>query len=91
MNPALPTVTVRRGLSLTEEGALPVYGTAQQYGPPGAHHSGQMAYEGHGGALQHHLGRGQVDKVVVAQCWIVPVGPHVGREVGVEVGITKVC
>ena len=49
-----------------------------------------MSHEGHGGALQHHLGGGQVDEVVVGQIGILAISPHVGGEVSVQVGVTEV-
>ena len=48
-----------------------------------------MSHEGHGGALQHHLGGGQVDEVVVGQIGILAISPHVGGEVSVNVGVAE--
>ena len=48
-----------------------------------------MTHEGHGGALQDDLGGGEVHEVVVGEAGVMAVGPHVGDEVGVEVGITE--
>ena len=71
------------------ERLLPVYSGACQNGPPAPNDPAEVTNEGHGSALQDHLGGGQVDEVVVGQAGIVAVSPHVGDEVCVEVRVTE--
>ena len=66
-----------------------VYGTANQYGEPAAKDPGQVPDERHGGSLDDDLSGGEVDKVVIGQVGVVPIGPHVGGEVGIEVRVTE--
>ena len=49
-----------------------------------------MSYEWHGSRLQDRLGSVEIHKVFILEVWIVAVGvvvPHVGGEVGVDVGV----
>ena len=48
-----------------------------------------MPDERHGGSLDDDLSGGEVDKVVIGQVGVIPIGPHVGGEVGVEVRVTE--
>ena len=53
-----------------------------------------MSYEGQGEGEDHRLGGAEIDKVVIAEGGVVAVGvvvPHVGGEVGVDVGVAEVC
>ena len=67
----------------------PVYCRPDEDGPPAANDPAEVTHEGHGGPLQDDLRGGEVDEVVVGEAGVVAVGPHVGDEVGVEVGITE--
>ena len=52
-----------------------------------------MAYEWHAHCGQHTLGCGEIHEVSIAQVWVVAVGlvvPHVGGQVGVDVGVAEV-
>ena len=39
--------------------------------------------------MDDNFGRGEIDKVVITERWIVTVDPHVGSEVCIEVWITE--
>ena len=52
-----------------------------------------MSYEWHGDRLEDRLGSVEIHKVLVFEVWVVAVGvvvPHVGGEVGVDVGVAEV-
>ena len=58
---------------------------------PGPQSSGQPTQPRHGEALQAHLGHYDVEEGVVGQAVIPASLPHVGGEVGVDVGVAEVC
>ena len=52
-----------------------------------------MSYEGHGDGSQHTLGGGEIHEVRIAEVRVVAVGvvvPHVGGQIGVDVGVAEV-
>ena len=52
-----------------------------------------MSYEWHGDRLEDRLGSVEIHKVLVFEVWVVAVGvvvPHIGGEVGVDVGVAEV-
>ena len=52
-----------------------------------------MSYEWHGYSLEERLRGGEIHKVFIFEVLVVAVGvvvPHVGGEVGVDVGVAEV-